>query len=58
MLVGIARERRAGERRVAATPETVVQLKKLGLDVTMEAGAGTAAGYPDAAYEEAGATRR
>jgi H+-translocating NAD(P) transhydrogenase subunit alpha len=56
VLVGIARERRAGERRVAATPETVVQLKKLGLDVVIERGSGTAAGYPDADYETAGAT--
>ena len=40
MLVGIARERRAGERRVAATPETVTQLTKLGLEVTVERGAG------------------
>lgn len=55
MRVGIVRERRAGERRVAATPETVTQLSALGLEVVVEAGAGAEAGYSDAAYEAAGA---
>jgi len=54
--VGIARERRAGERRVAATPETVRQLVGLGLEVLVEHGAGEASGHADSAYEEAGAT--
>ena len=40
--VGIARERRTGERRVAATPETVKQLAGLGLEVLIEHGAGEA----------------
>jgi NAD(P) transhydrogenase subunit alpha len=53
--IGIGRERRDGEKRVAATPETVAQLTGLGVDVTVETGAGTAAGYPDAAYLKAGA---
>lgn len=55
MKVGIGRERRVGEKRVAATPETVAQLTGLGVDVTVETGAGTAAGYADAAYAKAGA---
>jgi H+-translocating NAD(P) transhydrogenase subunit alpha len=54
--VGVARERTAGERRVAATPESVQQLGALGLDVVVEAGAGRGAGFPDAAYTEAGAS--
>jgi NAD(P) transhydrogenase subunit alpha len=54
--LGIARERREGERRVAATPETVKQLAGLGLDVLLEAGAGTAAGFSDHDYRQAGAT--
>jgi NAD(P) transhydrogenase subunit alpha len=54
--VGIARERRPGERRVAATPDTVRQLTGLGLDVAIEQGAGKASGHSDASYEEAGAT--
>ncbi|GAB2752642.1 Re/Si-specific NAD(P)(+) transhydrogenase subunit alpha [Sinomonas soli] len=53
--VGIARERLLGERRVAATPETVRQLAALGLGVVVESGAGAAAGHADAAYTEAGA---
>jgi NAD(P) transhydrogenase subunit alpha len=53
--VGIGRERRVGEKRVAATPETVAQLTGLGVDVTVETGAGTAAGYADSAYAKAGA---
>ncbi len=55
MRVGIARERRPGERRVAATPETVRQLTGLGLDVAIEAGAGEASGHSDASYADAGA---
>ncbi len=48
-------ERRAGERRVAATPETVRALVAAGLAPVVEAGAGEAAGYGDALYAEAGA---
>ena len=56
MQVGVRRERRAGERRVAATPETVQQLRALGLDVAVESGAGAEAGYGDAAFAAAGAS--
>lgn len=55
MRVGIGRERRDGEKRVAATPETVTQLTGLGVDVTVETGAGVASGYSDDAYQKAGA---
>ncbi|WP_254678755.1 Re/Si-specific NAD(P)(+) transhydrogenase subunit alpha [Arthrobacter sp. 24S4-2] len=55
MKLGIARERRDGERRVAATPETVKQLIGLGLEVLVESRAGTAAGHSDDAYVRAGA---
>ena len=55
MRVGIARERRTGERRVAATPETVRQLTGLGLEVVIESGAGEASGHSDASYAAAGA---
>jgi NAD(P) transhydrogenase subunit alpha len=54
--VGIAKEIRPGERRVAATPETTLQLKKLGLEVTIESGAGAESGYSDQAYADAGAS--
>ncbi|QNE16181.1 Re/Si-specific NAD(P)(+) transhydrogenase subunit alpha [Pseudarthrobacter sp. NBSH8] len=55
MRLGIPRERHEGERRVAATPETVRQLAGLGLDVLIEAGAGAAAGHSDHDYTDAGA---
>jgi NAD(P) transhydrogenase subunit alpha len=55
MRIGIPRESRPGERLVAATPTSVTQLRKLGYDVVVEAGAGVAASYPDHAYAEAGA---
>jgi H+-translocating NAD(P) transhydrogenase subunit alpha len=56
MRIAIAREAGAGEARVAATPETVKRIKGLGADVVVQAGAGIAAGMPDADYEAAGAT--
>ncbi|WP_445154733.1 Re/Si-specific NAD(P)(+) transhydrogenase subunit alpha [Arthrobacter sp. Hor0625] len=55
MQVGVRREQRAGERRVAATPETVRQLTGLGLSLMVESGAGDAAGFPDSEYQAAGA---
>jgi NAD(P) transhydrogenase subunit alpha len=56
MNLAIAKERRAGETRVAASPESVKKFKGLGLDVTVETGAGVAAHFADSAYEAAGAT--
>ncbi|MBJ6122588.1 NAD(P) transhydrogenase subunit alpha [Sphingomonas mollis] len=56
MKIAILRERADGERRVAATPETVKKFIGLGADVAIEAGAGETAGYADAAYADAGAT--
>ena len=56
MLIGVPRESRAGERRVAATPKTVEQLIKLGYQVVVQTGAGSAASFEDAAYEAAGAS--
>jgi NAD(P) transhydrogenase subunit alpha len=55
MRVAVLRERRAAETRVAATPETVKKLSGMGCTVAVEAGAGLASGFPDAAYAEAGA---
>jgi len=56
MKISVLKERRPGETRVAATPETVKKLIGLGHAVTIESGAGTVAGFPDAAFTEAGAT--
>jgi NAD(P) transhydrogenase subunit alpha len=52
--VSVLTERRPGERRVAATPETVRQMVEAGLQVRVEVGAGAAACFPDDAYAEAG----
>ncbi|HSY22223.1 MAG TPA: Re/Si-specific NAD(P)(+) transhydrogenase subunit alpha [Polyangiaceae bacterium] len=56
MKVGIPKEVKPGERRVAATPETVGRLRKLGFDVLVETGAGVGASFNDAAYRAAQAT--
>ena len=56
MKVAVLKERRAGETRVAATPETVKKLIGMGCALTVEAGAGMASGLTDAAYAEAGAS--
>jgi len=55
MKLAIAKERRANESRVAATPDTVKRLKALGLDIVVEAGAGAGASIADQAYADAGA---
>ena len=56
MQLGVPRETAPGERRVAATPDTVKKLVKWGYSVVVEAGAGSGATIDDAAYEAAGAT--
>ncbi|CDM64788.1 Re/Si-specific NAD(P)(+) transhydrogenase subunit alpha [Pyrinomonas methylaliphatogenes] len=54
--IGVVKETFPEERRVALTPNAVTQLKKAALEPLIENGAGAAAGFPDAAYAEAGAT--
>jgi NAD(P) transhydrogenase subunit alpha len=56
LLVAVPRERQPGELRVALVPAALKPLLAAGLRVAIEAGAGVGAGYPDAAYAEAGAT--
>ncbi len=56
MKIGIPKEVHAGEKRVATTPEVAKQLIKLGFEVAIEAGAGSAAHYSDASFVEAGVT--
>ncbi len=56
MKFGIAKERRPGELRVAASPETVKKLVDLGAEVALETGAGEGASFIDAAFEAAGAS--
>ncbi|MDR1355878.1 MAG: Re/Si-specific NAD(P)(+) transhydrogenase subunit alpha [Propionibacteriaceae bacterium] len=55
MVIGVPSETAVNENRVALTPKTVVQLRKLGYDVMVEQGAGLKAGLPDAAFQAAGA---
>lgn len=55
MRVTLLRETQPGERRVALVPTSVKDLKKAGLDVVIESGAGEASGFSDHEYEEAGA---
>ncbi|SFB05314.1 Alanine dehydrogenase/PNT, C-terminal domain, partial [Collimonas sp. OK607] len=56
MKIGIPTETRAGETRVAATPETVKKLVAGKHDVIVQSGAGMAASIPDEAYSAAGAS--
>jgi H+-translocating NAD(P) transhydrogenase subunit alpha len=54
--VGVVQERSTGERRVATVPDTVARQRSAGFDILVESGAGSAAWFPDRAYEQAGAT--
>lgn len=54
--IGVLREMRVGEHRVALTPDGVTRLQALGLHVAIESGAGAGAFFADAAYLDAGAT--
>ena len=56
MKIGIPKEIRPGERRVAATPDTVSRLIKLGFDVQVESQAGAGASFSDADYTALGAS--
>ncbi len=56
MRIAVPRETAPGERRVGLVPDGVARLVKAGHTVTVEAGAGVAAGIPDDAYVKAGAT--
>ncbi|TDR87092.1 Re/Si-specific NAD(P)(+) transhydrogenase subunit alpha [Enterovirga rhinocerotis] len=54
MKIGSPKEVLAGEARVAMTPDSAVQLRKLGYECLVQAGAGAAAGFTDDAYRAAG----
>jgi NAD(P) transhydrogenase subunit alpha len=55
MKAGVLKETRPGETRVAVVPGVVQSLAKAGVELTIESGAGDAAGYPDAQYTDKGA---
>ena len=57
MKIGAPKETVEGEARVAMTPESALQLQKLGHTCFIESGAGLAAGFTDAAYEAVGVTK-
>ena len=54
MKIGTPKEVFDGEARVAMTPDSALQLQKLGYDCAIESGAGLLAGFSDKAYSEAG----
>src|SRR5579862_3369102 len=56
MIIGVPKEVKEQEYRVALLPSAAYQLIKRGHQVVVERGAGAGAGYPDADYEQAGAT--
>ncbi len=55
MKIGVPKERRPDERRVAASPDTVKRLKGQGVEVLVETGAGSGARFADQAFADAGA---
>ena len=56
MHIAVLKERRAGENRVAASPDTVKKFIAAGAKVTVETGAGAGSNYSDAMFTEAGAS--
>jgi len=56
MRVGVPKESREGERRVALIPDVVQSLTGGGIEVAVESGAGESAGHPDSEYSDAGAS--
>ena len=56
MQIAVLKERRAGETRVAASPDTVKKFIALGAKVTVETGAGAASSFADSVFQDAGAT--
>jgi NAD(P) transhydrogenase subunit alpha len=55
MIVGVPAEARGAERRVALVPRSLAELAKAGVEVLVQRGAGKAAGFADAEYEQKGA---
>ena len=55
MRVAVAKEIRAGEKRVALVPDIISKLTKAGLDVVIESNAGLASEYSDQQFNDAGA---
>ncbi|MEO0368463.1 MAG: Re/Si-specific NAD(P)(+) transhydrogenase subunit alpha, partial [Pseudomonadota bacterium] len=56
MIISVPKESYKGEKRVALTPDSALQIQKLGHELRIEAGAGKAAEFSDADYKDAGVT--
>ena len=56
MRIAVAKEIRAGEKRVALVPDIISKLTRAGLEVVIESGAGVAAQFSDQQFIDAGAT--
>jgi proton-translocating NAD(P)+ transhydrogenase subunit alpha len=56
MKAGVLKETWPGETRVAVVPGVLAALAKAGIELVVEAGAGEAAGFPDAQYRDKGAS--
>ncbi len=56
MRIAVLKETAPGETRVALTPDIAARLLRQGHEIQVEAGAGDAAGFPDATFEKVGAT--
>jgi H+-translocating NAD(P) transhydrogenase subunit alpha len=56
MRIAVPRETTPGERRVALVPESARKLVQAGYSISIEAGAGETAGFPDSGYREVGVT--
>ena len=56
MLIGCPKETAVDEKRVALTPESALQLQKLGYECIIESDAGEDAGFTDAAFTDVGVT--
>lgn len=56
MRIGVPKELLAGETRIAASPSSVTQIRKLGFDVSVESSAGEKANFPDSEFKAVGAS--
>lgn len=56
LIVGVVKEKNKYEKRVSVTPDTAKKIVSMGNTILLESGAGEAASFSDAAYQEAGAT--
>ena len=56
MKIGVLKENKPNEKRVALTPSAVTKIKKLGYDISLQSDAGASSNFFDTAYEQVGAT--